>query len=40
MHSTNYTEAKAAEDFNQSNGSRNIKRDGIQHTEARLGESL
>jgi len=29
MHSTNYTEAKAAEELNQSNGSSNIKKDGI-----------
>jgi len=40
MHSTNYTEAKAAEEFNQSKGSSSIKKDGIQHKEARLGESL
>jgi hypothetical protein len=40
MHSINYTETKAAEELNQSNGSSNIKKDGIQHTEAILGESL
>jgi hypothetical protein len=40
MHSTNYAKTKAAEELNQSNRSSNIKKDGIQHTEARLGESL
>jgi len=40
MHSTNYTAAKTAEELNQSNGNSNIKKEDIQHTEARLEESL
>ena len=40
VHSTNDTAAKAAAELNQSNCNSNIKKDGVQHTEATLRESF
>jgi hypothetical protein len=37
--STIKTAAKVAEELNQSNGNRDTKKEGIQHIQARLGES-
>jgi hypothetical protein len=40
MQSTNYTAAKARKELNQSNRNSNTKRDGIQHTEAKIRRVL
>jgi hypothetical protein len=40
MNSTIKTTAKVAEELNQSNENTDIKNEGIQHTKAKLGESL
>jgi hypothetical protein len=40
MNSTIKTEGKVAEELNQSNEKSAIKKEGIQHTKARLKESL
>jgi len=40
LNSTIETTAKVAKELNQSNGKSDMKKEGIQHTRARLGESL
>jgi hypothetical protein len=40
MNSTIKTAAKITEELRQSNENSDTKQDGIQHTKARLGESL
>jgi hypothetical protein len=39
MNSTTETASKVAEELNQSNGNSDTEKEGIQHRQARLGES-